>query len=143
MSHDNAAERRPEAPGRHGGEAQPAVPRPVADHGARKQTEATDPLELKGAVVPGNVDYLARCFIEEFAFMGRDGAAILELFRDPCYVAVHAIYRRRGEEAVRRLIDEVLAECGVLKVTVQTPRHRRPRKLVQIEAPGSAAREDR
>lgn len=111
----------------------------VADHGAQKQAEPTDPLEPMASVVPGDADTLARCFVEEFALMGYDGEAILELFRDPRYLAVHAIWERRGEEAVRELVDEVLAECGVMQVTVETPRRRRPRKVAQIEAPGDGA----
>jgi len=110
-------------------------PRLVADHGSHKQAEPTDPLEPMASVVPGDADYLARCFVEEFAFMGYDGAAILELFRDPHYLAVHAIWRQRGDEAVRELIDEVLAESGVMRVTVETPQRSRPHKVVQIETP--------
>jgi hypothetical protein len=112
--------------------------RPSRVHGSRKRPEAGDPLELKGNVVPGDGDYLARCFVEEFAAMGHDAAAILELFRDPRYAAVYAVYRRRGEQAVRRLICDVLAECGVLQVTVTTPDRPPSSRLAQIEVPDDA-----
>lgn len=108
----------------------------VADHGSHKQAEPTDPLEGMASIVPGDGDYLARCFVEEFASMGYDGDAILELFRDPRYLAVHAIWEHRGEDEVRELVGEVLAECGVMRVTVETPGVRRPRKVAQIEVPG-------
>jgi len=110
----------------------------VSTHGATKQAEATDPLDLVSKVVPGgDIDFLARCFIEEFAAMGHDGEQILELFRQPQYAAVHPVYRARGEEAVRSLIEEVLAECGVFRVTESMQEEPPPRrsKLVQIESP--------
>ena len=89
----------------------------VADHGSSKQAEPEDPLDLVGTVVPGgDLEVLARCFIEEFAAMGYDGDRIFELFRHPQYVAVHPVYRAKGEAATRRLIDHVLAECGVFCV---------------------------
>lgn len=92
--------------------------KPAVPGGARKQTEPTDPLELVGEVVPGgDPDYLARCLAEEFAGMGRTAEEILTLFRDPGYAVPHSVYRTRGEAAVRELIREVLAECGVLRVT--------------------------
>ena len=116
----------------------------VSTHGAAKKAEATDPLDLVGTVVPGgDIEFLARCFVEEFAAMGYDGEQILELFRQPQYVAVHPVYRAKGEEGVRRLIEEVLAECGVFRVsetiTEESPPQRS--KLAQIE-PWRASNED-
>lgn len=107
----------------------------VAEHGSAKQAEPTDPLQLTGtAVAGGDPDYLARCLVEELAGMGHGADEILSVFRDPGYLAPHAFYRLRGDAAVRDLIEEVLAECGVFRVT----EHRReptPRcpKLYQIE----------
>ena len=112
----------------------------VSNFGAAKQAEPTDPLDLVGTMVPGgDVELLARCFVEEYAAMGYDGEQILELFRQPLYVGVHPVYRAKGEGAVRTLIEEVLAECGVFRVTesiTEEPPARRS-KLVQIEMPGS------
>ncbi len=43
----------------------------VSPHGAAKQAEATDPMDLVGTMVPGgDIELLARCFVEEFAAMG-------------------------------------------------------------------------
>ncbi|HJO05049.1 MAG TPA: hypothetical protein QGG47_13870 [Acidobacteriota bacterium] len=53
----------------------------VAAHGSAKQAEPTDPMSLVGTSVPGgDVEFLARCFIEEYAAMGYDGEQILALF---------------------------------------------------------------
>jgi hypothetical protein len=116
----------------------------VSPHGPAKQAEATDPLGLVGTVVAGgDIEFLARCFIEEFAAMGYDGEQIFELFRQPQYVAVHPVYRAKGEKGVRHLIGEVLAECGVFRVSESIAEEPPPprSKLVQIE-PWHASNED-
>ncbi len=116
----------------------------VSTHGAAKQAEASDPLDLVGTVVPGgDLDLLARCFIEEYAAMGYGGAQILALFRDPVYVAIHPVYQSKGEEAVRRLIQEVLAECGVFRVSesVAEKRPHNQSELVQIEVPAPSGKD--
>jgi len=118
----------------------------VSPHGAAKQAEATDPLDLVGTVVPGgDIEFLARCFVEEFAAMGYDGEQIFELFQQPQYVGVHPVYRAKGEEGVRRLIGEVLAECGVFRVSESITEEPPPRrsKLVQIEPPHASNEDDR
>ncbi len=112
----------------------------VSNFGAAKQAEPTDPLDLVGTMVPGgDVEFLARCFVEEYAAMGYDGEQILELFRQPQYVGVHPVYRAKGEGAVRALIEDVLAECGVFRVTESIIEELPPRrlKLVQIDMPGA------
>ena len=113
----------------------------VSDHGAAKQAEPTDPMDLVGAVVPGgDLDQFARCFIEEFAGMGFDGEEILALFRQPEYVGLHPIYQIKGEESVRRMIAEVLDDCGVFRVTeVAAEPARGAKKLFQIEEPTRAS----
>ncbi len=118
----------------------------VSNTGAAKQAEPTDPMDLVATMVPGGeVDFLARCFVEEYAAMGYDGEQILELFRQPQYVGVHPVYRAKGEQAVRALIDEVLAECGVFRVsesTIEEPPPRRS-KLIQIDIPGTPGKDGR
>ena len=59
------------------------------------------------------------------------------MFRQPQYIAVHPVYRAKGEEAVRTLIQEVLADCGVFRVTgrgLEGPSDPCS-ELVQIELP--------
>ncbi len=116
----------------------------VVSHGSAKQAEPADPLDLVGTMVPGgDLDELTRCFIEEYAAMGYDGERILTLFRSPEYLAVHPIYRQKGHAAVRRLIDEVLAECGVFRVTETISLHSDARaKLLQISLPSNAEEDE-
>lgn len=75
--------------------------------------------------------------------MGYGGAQILALFRDPRYVAVHPVYRSKGEEALRGLIHEVLAECGVFRVSesVSEKRPHNQSELVQIKVPAPSGKD--
>ncbi len=111
----------------------------AADHGSAKQPEPSDPLGLVGAMVPGgNIDMLSRCFIEEFAAMGYDAEGILALFRQPQYLAIHAVYRLKGEQAVIEMIDRVISECGIFRTTETIPPDsRRATRLLQIEVPAT------
>ncbi len=49
---------------------------------------------------------MAECFVEEFLRMGVAPEEVLELFRQPAYVAAHQAYGVLGEEAIRDLIEE-------------------------------------
>jgi hypothetical protein len=68
------------------------------------------------------VDEMARCLVEEYLRQGWDETRLLALFRNPFYQALHAIYRDRGEEAVRALIAETAATWGVWTVSETTTR---------------------
>ena len=77
-----------------------------------KPTEAEDPYELVGTILPSPPGYdaqgeMARCFIEEFALMGWTGQRILRLFKNPFYQGPYAIYQTRGEEFVRDIIRQI------------------------------------
>lgn len=84
---------------------------------AEKQLEGDDPYELKGVrypVAPG-VDAdreTARTIVEEFALQGWSPEAIANLFVDPLGGHVHDIYRRRGDELLDELFDEVFGRDG-------------------------------
>ena len=92
---------------------------------ATKAFEPDDPMALIGVSIEadrGAADEMARCLVEEYLREGFDEARLLVLFRNPFYRALHAIYRERGEEAVRALIAEVGSTWGVWRVTeVQRP----------------------
>jgi len=124
-------------------EMKPGQDNLVAPHGSQKQAEPNDPLALVGTRVPGgDIEYLLRCFIEEYAAMGLGAREILELFRQPQYAAIHPAYLRLGEQAVRATIAAVLEECGVFQVTArQTEVAAEPPRLVQIK-PSDGSRED-
>ncbi|HEY5605136.1 MAG TPA: hypothetical protein VIL45_01300 [Thermoplasmata archaeon] len=78
-----------------------------------KAYEEDDPLEFVGVAFDdpegdAALDAMARAFVEEFARMGWTRERILGLFRNPFYRGPHAVYRRRGEPFITRLIEEVL-----------------------------------
>ena len=50
---------------------------------------------------------MAMTFVEEYLMMGWDEEAIFRLFQDPFYQAPHLVYRHRGEDYVKTLIQGV------------------------------------
>lgn len=81
---------------------------------AEKKFEQDDPFEMVGVVLPEAMDdaaltEMACCFVEELARMGYGGEKLMRVFRDPFYKGPHAVYRSRGEEFVRALVDRVPA----------------------------------
>ncbi|MGE5303820.1 MAG: hypothetical protein ACM3TN_10865 [Alphaproteobacteria bacterium] len=72
----------------------------------RKQFEDDDPMVLVQVNLPeGDPEVMAECFVQEFIWLGYGGQQLLDLFRNPFYAGVHAIYRSRGEAYVLGLID--------------------------------------
>ena len=91
-----------------------------------------DPLELQAFEVPGDVELMFRVVIEEFARMGWNSAAIVELAHNPFYQALHGLWRFYGETEFQRRVHLILARAGVIRVRefVAPP----PSELLQIEA---------
>ena len=95
--------------------------------------DPTDPHILVGVVLPAGKEALrdmAYVFAEEFARMGLDGVAILDLFRDPFYAGAHETYRALGPEAVHAIVSECVAVWRRAGVDVQDA-PAPPRKDVQ------------
>ena len=84
-----------------------------------KEPESDDPMELVCERIPGDVDVLARCVIEEFAQIGYGAEELLTLFREPVYPMLNRILQTEGETFVRNLIGEVLDKCGTLRVNAK------------------------
>ncbi len=75
-----------------------------------KQLEPEDPMALVGVGLErgpddGALTEMARCFVEEYARMGWSGERIMRLFRNPFYRGPHQIFRMKGEDFVRGLIE--------------------------------------
>ena len=69
-----------------------------------------DPLDLVCCEFEGSAsdtESMARCFVEEYFWMGSKPQRILELFKNPFYCSPYAVYQRYGEDWVKALIDEV------------------------------------
>jgi len=87
-----------------------------------KETEADDPMELVGVVLPAEADAvrdMAYAFAEEFARMGYERAHLLSLFQNPFYAGAHGAYRALGDTEILTIIDECLNVWGRSKITVQ------------------------
>ena len=74
--------------------------------------EEDDPLEMVGVGLPEAMDEEALvemgcCFVEELARMGYRGEKLMRIFRNPFYQGPHAVYKAKGEEFVRALVDQV------------------------------------
>lgn len=79
----------------------------------KDECDPEDPMEMVGVVAPASaeeVERVARCIIEEFAWLGFDRARILALFRDPHYVGAHMITLQMGDAWVASLVETVARE---------------------------------
>lgn len=79
---------------------------------AEKDFEGDDPMEFVAVRFPvahgvDGDEVMARCFVEEYAMMGMPRDRILRLFKSRFFAGTHAILDSRGEEFVRRIIDDV------------------------------------
>jgi hypothetical protein len=77
--------------------------------------DPTDPQMLVGVVLPAGEEVMrdmAYVFAEEFARMGFDAKALLDLFRNPFYAGAHQVYKSLGEDAVQVIVEECLAVWG-------------------------------
>jgi hypothetical protein len=82
----------------------------------KPEFEAEDPMELVGAVVPGDettLDAMATAIIEEYVLLGWDEPRLMALFINPLFMATHRIYRQRGEAYVRELVRETCAKYRI------------------------------
>jgi len=76
----------------------------------KHELDNDDPFELVGCSVegtPADTIHMARCFIEEFFWMGHTGRQILMLFENPEYCGMHRVHQIYGDEWVKALINDV------------------------------------
>jgi hypothetical protein len=88
----------------------------------RKDSEADDPLELIGVVLPADFEStrdMAYVFAEEFARMGYDRERLFSLFKNPFYGGAYGAYQALGEQATLAIVDECVAAWGRVKTAVQ------------------------
>ena len=80
--------------------------------GQQKAAEASDPFVATAVTIdtPGydGMEAMARCLVEEFARSGWPRARIERLFKMPAFAAPYAVYRSRGDDFVRTLLNDVL-----------------------------------
>ena len=78
--------------------------------------DPTDPMTLHGVVVETESDDamrdMAECFAEEYIRSGFDEGRILKLFQTQGYAGPFLAYQTLGEDAIRRIIDELMPLWG-------------------------------
>ncbi len=101
-------------------------------HPATREILPDDPMQMHGFEVPGDPNLMLRLLVEEYARIGWGAEEILQLARDPNYQAFHGLLQFFGEEKLTSQIGQILARCGVIRVTTKetVPTSER---LVQIE----------
>jgi len=80
---------------------------------ANPEFEAEDPMELVGMVMPGEaaeLEAMAETFVEEYVRLGWSEQRLITLFVNPTFLATHRVYRQKGEDYVRRLIQQTRAK---------------------------------
>lgn len=83
----------------------------------KKEVEADDPMELQGIQFDGDPGYMIECVVEEYARLGWPAEEILGLFESPGYPVLRLLLESRGNEAIRRSIERVVARCGIFRAT--------------------------
>jgi hypothetical protein len=86
-------------------------------HPATRAVEPEDPLSLFGYEIEGDPELMLRMLVEEYARMGYDCDALMELARNPFYQAVYGLRQLLGEEELRCRVSRILARCGVLRTS--------------------------
>jgi hypothetical protein len=103
-------------------------------HPASREILPEDPMEMHGFEIPGDAELMLRMIVEEYARIGWGVDEMMQLARDPNFTAFHGLSRSHGEIELRRRITEILARCGVIRVTA-TETEPLSERLVQINLP--------
>ena len=78
--------------------------------------DATDPMTLHGVVVETESDQamrdMAECFAEEYIRSGFGADRILKMFQTRGYAGPFLAYQTLGEDAIKRIIDELIPLWG-------------------------------
>ncbi len=103
-------------------------------HPASREALPDDPLEMQAFEIPGDRDLMLRLLVEEYARVGWGVHDILNMASDPNYTAFHGLQRSLGEEELRRRVSDIVARCGVIRVTT-TESEPMSERLVRIQLP--------
>jgi hypothetical protein len=109
-------------------------------HPATREILPDDPMQMTGFEVPGDPDLMLRLLVEEYARIGWDFNAIMQLACDPNYQAFHGLLKSFGEQKLRTRVAQIISRCGVMRVTqTETEIEATPAQLVQIALPQPVA----
>lgn len=101
-------------------------------HPATREVLPDDPMELRGFQVPGDPQLMLKLLVEEYARIGYGIDSIMQLALDSNYQAFHNLLKLEGEEELRRQVSEIIAKCGIIRVTTKEAAPV-PEELVQLE----------
>jgi hypothetical protein len=108
-------------------------------HPATRGIEPDDPMNLHAVEVDGDPQVMLQMLVEDYGRMGFGLDALMNLCRQPFYQGLHGLWRRYGEEELRRRLGEILARCGVFRAVVREAPP--PGELLQIDAAPSLERD--
>jgi hypothetical protein len=85
-------------------------------HPLTRNVEPDDPMELIATPVPGNLDYMVQCIVEEFAWMGMGVEEMLGLFDNPEYPVLNGLVRHYGTEVLRERVRALMGALGGIRI---------------------------
>ena len=86
-------------------------------HPATREVLPDDPMEMHAVEIQGDTELMVRLLVEEYARMGWGLEQIMQLAVDSNYTGFHGLLQLYGEDELRRRISEIIAKCGVMRVT--------------------------
>jgi hypothetical protein len=98
-------------------ETDPAAPADVKPW--QRPAEPDHPLIVEGEVVPGDTRFMACCMLEELMTCGIAADELRRMSHDANYQALFAARLTLGDAEFDRLLSQVTARVGVLRVTVR------------------------
>jgi hypothetical protein len=101
-------------------------------HPASREALPDDPLEMQAFEIPGDRELMLRLLVEEYARVGWNVDAMMQLARDPNYTAFHGLRKALGEDELRQRVSDIVARCGVIRISA-TESEPMSQQLVQIE----------
>ena len=76
-----------------------------------KDYDKEDPFEMKAVEISGgDIKHQAQVMSEEFRDMGTDKKTLLQMFNDPFYGGLYIATVQLGEEAVKKIINQVFKQ---------------------------------
>lgn len=83
-----------------------------ASHPAHRPAEPEHPMMLDGGLVPGDVELMARCLLEEMLMVGTPADQLRTMTKDPEYQALCAMREVLGDR-LDEILDQSLQRVGV------------------------------
>ena len=106
-----------------------------AVHPAMRPAEPDHPMALLAEPSEGDPALMLDCLVEEYAHLGYSGQEILQFFQNPFFQAAHGLREFFGEAELKRRIEEIIARCGIMYVSVNVLEESAQEMTAADEAP--------